>query len=494
MTVRRSAGCDRSGHGQRRSPGGRAPGAHLRDRMRLPAQLSALMFVLACGAPERSSPDGWAELRPPTAFDRSEAPNVVEFDLVAAPHRWTFAPDRSIDGYAYNGSVPGPTIEAHVGDTVVVHFRNDLPEPTTIHWHGVRVPVEMDGAPHSQDPVPPGGTFEYRFVVEDEGTFWYHPHANEPEQMERGLYGAIIVRGDDEPEVDAESLVVLDDLLLDATGALVPFDGILEVHGGREGDVQLVNGVLSPTVAVRAGERQRWRIVNAGSARIYRIALDGHTFTVLGSDGGPWRAPAPANELFLAPGDRMDVLVDVGVAPGETRALVAQPYERGHGQGVFAPIDVFTLAASPDAALPALPSYAGGRVIEPLDVAGLSPREITFDEELSGTAVTFFVNGETYPDVTPVPAGVGEVQVWDLVNLSGMAHPFHLHGFFFQIVERDGVAVSEPTWEDTFELRGEERVRIAFRPDDRPGLWMFHCHILEHVHGGMMGILDVTRR
>lgn len=459
-----------------------------------PQPLVALVALLsACGTPERSGPDGWMGLRPAAADDSSDAPNVVEVELVAAPHRWSFAPGRSIDGYAYNGSVPGPTIEAHVGDTVVVHFRNDLPEPTTIHWHGLRVPVEMDGAPHSQDPVPPGGTFEYRFVVEDEGTFWYHPHANEPEQMERGLYGAIVVRGDDEPEVDAESVVVLDDLLLDAAGTLVPFDGVLEVHGGREGDVQLVNGVLGPTIAVRAGERQRWRIVNAGSARIYRLALEGHVFTVIGSDGGPWRSPASVGEVFLAPGDRVDVLVDIGLAPGDRGALRAEPYERGHAQGVFAPIDIFTLAASTDAALPVLSPYSHSRVIEPLHVAGVAPREITFDEDLSGSTVTFFVNGETYPDVTPVPASVGQVQVWDLVNLSGMAHPFHLHGFFFQIVERDGVPVSDPTWEDTFELRGEERVRIAFRPDDRPGMWMFHCHILEHVHGGMMGILDVAR-
>ena len=92
-----------------------------------------------------------------------------------------------------------------------------------------------------------------------------------------------------------------------------------------------------------------------------------------------------------------------------------------------------------------------------------------------------------------IAATVNEVQVWDLVNLSEMSHPFHLHGFFFQVLSRDGVAVASPTWEDTLELHGEERVRIAFRPDDRPGMWMFHCHILEHAHGGMMGMLELTR-
>lgn len=455
--------------------------------------LNALILaLLGCTAAERTSAGGWVDRVPPTATDRGTEVGVVEIDLVAAPHRWTFAPGRSIDGYAYNGSVPGPTIEARVGDVLVVHFRNDLPEPTTIHWHGVRVPLAMDGAPHSQDPVPPGETFEYRFLVEDEGTFWYHPHANEPEQMERGLYGAIVVRGDAEPEVDAESVVLLDDLLLDAAGELAPFGGILEAHGGREGDVQLVNGLLAPTIPVRSGERQRWRIVNAGSARIYRLALEGHAFTILGTDGGRWRRPAPATELVLAPGDRVDVLADVAIAPGARAALVAQPYERGHGQGVFAPIEVFTLEASAEAALPALPAPTSERAIDALPVEGVTPREIRFDERLEGGAITFFVNEETYPDVTPIPAAVGAVQVWELANLSEMSHPFHLHGFFFQILARGGVSVAEPTWEDTFELRGEERVRIAFLPDDRPGMWMFHCHILEHVHGGMMGIVDVA--
>jgi FtsP/CotA-like multicopper oxidase with cupredoxin domain len=355
------------------------------------------------GPVSRATPHGWTSAAPlAVAEDLDPTANVVEIDLVAAPFGWTFAPGRTIDGYAYNGSVPGPTIEAHVGDTLVVHFRNELPEATTIHWHGVRVPHEMDGAPHAQDPVPPGGTFEYRFELSDEGTFWYHPHANEPEQMERGLYGAIVVRGDDEPSVDDESVVLLDDLLLDASGALAPFGGLLETHGGREGDVQLVNGVASPRLPVRAGERQRWRLVNASSARIYRLRLDGLAFTVLGSDGGAWRRPREASELVLAPGDRADVLVDVAVAPGASTRLVADVYERGHGQGVFAPIDVITIEAVPEAALEALAPYTRERALEALPIEGVVPREITFDELLEGGTLTFFVNGETYPDVTPV--------------------------------------------------------------------------------------------
>ncbi len=457
----------------------------------------ALVLGSACAAePPRAGAAGWAAGAPlHPATDTNADPTVVEIDLIAAPARWTFADGRSIDGMAYNGSVPGPVIEAHVGDTLIVHFRNDLDEATTIHWHGIRLPNDMDGAPHSQSPVPPGGTFEYRFTLPDEGTFWYHPHANEPEQMERGLYGAIVVRGDDEPIVDAETVVVLDDLSLATDDTLAPFGGLLEMHGGREGATPIVNGLVTPTVRVRTGERQRWRIVNAGSARIYRLALPGHTFQALGSDGGPWSTPAAMDELYLAPGDRMDVVVDVGTAAGETTSLTAEPYERGHGQGVYAPIELVHLTATNDPALPLLPAIARTRAIEPLDVGGIAPTQITFNESIDAATmtVTFFVNGETYPAVTPIAATVGQTQVWDLVNMSGMIHPFHLHGFFFQVVERDGVPVDERTWEDTIELRGMEHVRIAFRPDDRAGMWMFHCHILEHVAGGMMGVMDLGR-
>src|SRR5580765_1763658 len=161
---------------------------------------------------------------------------VVSVELDAREVEWRFARDRAIEAFAYNGEVPGPVIEAEVGDTVEVRLTNSLPQATTIHWHGVRVPADMDGTEAVQPPVEPGGTFEYRFVVRDAGTFWYHSHVNETEQLERGLYGALIVRGQDEPTLDRERVLLLDDLKLDSNGEVAPFGDEHELHAGREGD------------------------------------------------------------------------------------------------------------------------------------------------------------------------------------------------------------------------------------------------------------------
>jgi len=459
------------------------------------------LAVHGCGAdpatapaPARTGPDPWAEaLRLSSAVDRNPDPRVVEIDLEARMAEWEVSPGRRVRAMTYNGSVPGPVIEARVGDTLVVHFTNRLDEPTTIHWHGVRVPAAMDGGPHSQPAIAPGATFEYRFTVPDAGTFWYHPHVHEGVQMERGLYGAIVVRGDREPRADVEGVLVLDDLLLGPDGQIAPPGDLVEQHNGREGTLSLVNGRAGAVLPIRAGQRQRWRIVNAGSARFYRIALPGHRFTVVGTDGGPIQTPRVVDELFLVPGDRLDVLIDGAASPGSTATMQNLPYARGHGTGLTEAVDMLQVRYSTEAVLPTLPPPPQGPRIEPLATSAVTPRVVTFNERIDRDRerVLFMINGQSFPDVPDLVTRVGATEVWDLVNESEMEHPFHLHGFFFQVLSRDGVPEAEPSWEDMIQLRGRERVRIAFRVDDRPGHWMYHCHILEHVDNGMMATLRV---
>ncbi len=419
------------------------------------------------------------------------SPKTIAVDLEAGPFDWQFAPGRSIPGYGFNGQVPGPTIEGNVGDTLVVQLRNGLPEPTTIHWHGLRVPAEMDGTERVQRPVQPGDTFEYRFVLPDAGTFWYHPHLNinTTQQLEKGLYGAMVVRGPGEPTLDGEQVLVLDDIKLDPDGNLAPFGDRMERHAGRKGDTLLVNGKTGAELNMHAGQIQRWRIVNASSARYIRLSIGDLQFNILATDGGLVTAPVPAGEVLLTPGDR----VDIALGPFDEDEVVAvQTLGEEGGMHPEEGASYATLKVGPFAESQAnLPATL--REIRPL-VSGepTVSRTIHLGVRSSGDLppVDWQIDGEAnYQDE---PVRVGDLQVWDIVNDTEMAHPFHLHGFFFQVLETNGEHPPFLSWEDTVDIPTKGRVRIAWLPDDRPGGWMYHCHILEHAAAGMMGHFEVV--
>jgi FtsP/CotA-like multicopper oxidase with cupredoxin domain len=430
-------------------------------------------------------PDPTSAIQSPTAPPSRE--RIIELEARVAD--WEFAPGRKLRGFTYNGQVPGPTIEARVGDTIVVRLTNRLDEPTTIHWHGLRVPSFMDGTQVVQPGVAPGETFEYRFTVPDAGTFWYHSHFNETVQLEKGLYGALIVRDDDEVTLDRERVLVFDDVKLSRKGDFAKFGGWMEEHMGREGSVRLVNGEMEPEISVPAGQTERWRIVNASSARYIRLSVGKKPFRILGTGGGFIESPVAASEVLLVPGDRVDIAVGP-FAEGEVLSVDSLPYDRHtgkHGVERFATLRVG----------PAMPSTASipvhHRRIEPLADANATPnRVVKLSERLSLRRGTdFMINDEMHHNDKPVT--VGELQIWDIENASHMDHPFHLHGFFFQVLNVNGVAPAFRSWEDTINVPPRGRVRIAWMPDDRPGLWMYHCHILEHHAGGMMANFAVVR-
>ena len=413
----------------------------------------------------------------------------VVIDLEAREADWEIAPGRAIRGWTYNGQIPGPTIEARVGDTLVVRLKNSLDEPTTIHFHGIRLPSAMDGTQAVQRIVAPGESFEYRFAVPDAGTFWYHSHQNETVQVERGLYGAVIVRGADEPVVDRERVLVLDDVKLNRKGEFAKFGGWIEQHTGREGDVRLVNGQSEPELRVAAGQMERWRIVNASNARYLRLSVGDRPFSILGTSGGLIEAPVKASEVLLPPGDRIDIAVGP-FAEGEVISLDSLAYDRHVGKKKrerFATVRVGTAERS-SAMIP-----DRLRTIEPLAPNNaVANRVVKLSERLSIRRGTdFMINDEMHH--TDKPVTVGELQIWDIENASHMDHPFHLHGFFFQVIDVNGVSPAFRSWADTVNVPPSGRVRIAWIPDDRPGLWMYHCHILEHHAGGMMANFAVVR-
>jgi FtsP/CotA-like multicopper oxidase with cupredoxin domain len=413
----------------------------------------------------------------------------VVYELEARECEWEIAPGRVVQAWGYNGQVPGPVLEATVGQVMSVRLKNSLPEPTTIHWHGLRVTPAMDGTAMVQRPIQPGETFEYRFRVPDAGTFWYHPHSNETVQMERGLAGALIVRGEDEPVLDRERILVLDDVKLDRSGSIAKKGGLMERHNGREGDVRLVNGRQEPELTVAAGQVERWRIVNAGSARYIVLSIGGLPFRILGTDGGLIEAPVETTQVLLAPSDRIDIAVGP-FEEGATIPVEALAYNRMAGKARtqrFATVHVGAPAGSNVVIKPRM------RAIEPLVSGTVQPtREVHLAVKPSlRRGLDFVINGERHHRDQPVR--VGELQVWDVINDSLMDHPFHLHGFFFQVVDVNGSPPAFRSWEDTVNVPPRSRVRIAWLPDDRPGEWMYHCHIVEHHDAGMMAHFSVVR-
>ena len=413
----------------------------------------------------------------------------LSVDLTAREVEWEFVAGRRTRAWGYNGQIPGPTIEGNVGDLVEVRLHNALPEPTMIHWHGLRIPPAMDGTENVQRPVAPGETFTYRFLLPDAGTFWYHPHMNETVQLERGLYGALVVRGPEEPRLDAERVLVLDDVALDRDGQIKPPGGWIEKHDGRQGSVCLVNGKERPELGMAGGQIERWRIINASSARYIRLSIGGEPFRILGTDGGLLTAPFTTSEVLLAPADRVDLAV--GPFPERTELQVETArYNRGSfrrgRREVLAMLRVGPAAPS-QAVIPEVLRH-----IEPLVKGPVTPtREVTLGFRVGlRTGVEFVINRESHHRADPVK--LGELQVWEVVNATPVDHPFHLHGYFFQVLEVNGRPPDFLSWEDTVNIPARGRVRIAWLPDARPGEWMYHCHILEHHAAGMMAHFEVV--
>jgi FtsP/CotA-like multicopper oxidase with cupredoxin domain len=433
--------------------------------------------------------------------DTNPDPDVVEIELVATPTTHEYLPGTRADVWAFRdgaregsrGTIPGPLLEAKLGDRVIVHFTNELPDATTIHWHGLRVPNAADGTPVSQMPIAAGASYDYEFVLVDPGLYWYHPHVAGDVQVERGLYGPIVVR-DDRIIIDvaADRIFVLDDVKLEGNGKLSETTETLDVMLGRQGNVILVNGRQHPTLTASANSRERWRFVNAANGRYFNLALAGHTFRVIGWDGGLVEQPYEVSTLVIAPGERYDVLVELGGTAGDKLGLQSIYYDRGHDVPDVGPIELVSVDLRPPIRpLDPLPSIWGR--IDPIEFDASTPRRrLTLREDARTPASPVFtINGEEYPDVTPIRGAIGAIEVWEIENLSEMDHPFHLHGMSFQMLDESERLDSPLGWKDTVNVPKTSTVRFVVR-FDAIGRWMYHCHILEHAERGMMGELEVA--
>lgn len=418
---------------------------------------------------------------------------VIEYNLEASEFNWELAPGKTIKAWGFNEQVPGPTLKANAGDTLVIRVVNHLNEPTMIHWHGLRIPASMDGTGATQEPIEPGKSFEYRFVVPDAGTFWYHSHFNETVQLERGMYGALIVEENSDPVItDGEKVFMIDDMKLTPDNSFKQPGWFLprmeERHDGRQGNTLLINGKENPFVDIYAGQTERWRFINSSSARYFVLSLDGKEFKIIGTDGGLLEHPRTVSEVLLAPGERIDIAAGP-FTEGDTFPIESRPYNRG--TILKAKLQKFATVrvGNEKSSVAEIPESL--RKIEPL--AG-QDAEITRRIKLSEKAsmkhgADFFINDDVH--VNDQPVMVGDLQIWEVTNASMMDHPFHLHGFFFQVIEKNGRPSEYIAWKDTVNLTPKSKIKIAWMPDNRPGTWMYHCHILEHHAAGMMATFDV---
>lgn len=434
------------------------------------------------------------------------AENLVQARLVASAATVQIVPQKypSTEVWAYGGSVPGPTLRLRQGERLRVEVENQLPEGTTVHWHGVRVPNAMDGVPVITQPlIEPGGRFVYEFAPPDAGTFFYHPHQRGYEQMGRGLAGALIVEEREPPPVDRDLIWVLGDFRLDADASIRGgFGNFMDVsHAGRIGNTVTINGRLPDTFAVRAGERIRLRLINAATARVFALDFRGHRPWVIALDGQPVAPHEPARGIVvLGPAMRADLLLDLSAAPGSRHAVHDGFYRRLE----YKLLELVYSDEPPLRARAADPVRLPDNPLREPDLAGAERHEVVFTGGMMGImrgmrrGMAWAVNGASNGCGDGASAfdplfiqRLGRSYLLNLVNDTAWHHPIHLHGHSFRVVSRNGKANPRREWLDTVMLAPRESAEIALVADN-PGDWMFHCHVLDHQAGGMMACIRVT--
>ena len=447
---------------------------------------------------------------------RSGLGSATEFNLVAAPARLSLVGTQHppSEVWCYDQMVPGPEIRVRQGERIRVSVENKLPEETTVHWHGIRLPNAMDGVPYlTQKPVAPGERFIYEFECPDAGTFWYHPHHRSSVQVGRGLSGALIVEERDSIEVDRDVTWMLSDwrLLKDASIS-ADFGNMHDVsHGGRIGNVVTVNGAVRESFEVRAGERMRLRLINAANARIFALEFEGHAPQVIALDGQPVAPHAPANgRVVIGPAMRVDLLIDFSGDPGQQFRVI----DRFYNSLNYRLINLLyaNAPALRDRAPDGEVRLQANSLPEP-DLATAERRRIVLGGGMMGQMTSAIMNGKKTDIRTLFQNGLAwtidgiaakghqhaplmtfrlnRSYIIELVNDTAWHHPMHLHGHSFRVVSRNGEKTRHQEWQDTVLLGPRERAEIGLVADN-PGDWMFHCHILEHQEGGMMGVVRVA--
>ena len=470
----------------------------------------------------------------------------ARLNLDAAPVRRVLF-GRTVTMLGFNGQYPGPLIQVNEGSTIVVRFTNRTDFPTAVHWHGVRLENRFDGVPHvTQEPIEPGGSFEYHVYFRDAGLYWYHPHHREDVLQDLGLYGNLLVRSRD-PEffgsANREEVLMLDDLLV-ADAGLVGYGKDSPTHAlmGRFGNVLLVNGEPRWETRVRRGEVVRLFLTNVSSTRVFNLSFQGAArLKVVASDLGRYEREEWVENITIAPAERYVIdarFTEAGEVSLVNRVraidhIMAQFFDETH---VLGTVHVSSDQASPDhgqafaqlrknrgvtAEIAPYRKY-GGRAVDHALIFTLQAGALPFPlrpllnfesvyrnpVEWSGTMpeMDWIVTGRTAQWVVREQATgrenmeinwrfrVGDVVKLRLVNdrsaLHAMQHPIHIHGQRFLVLSVNGVANDNLVWKDTV-LLPTGFVADVLVELSNPGKWMLHCHIAEHIETGMRMVFEV---
>lgn len=410
--------------------------------------------------------------------------------------------DLTRDVLTYGDAGMPPVLRMKKGAAFAARLVNGIDEPTTIHWHGIRVPNKMDGVPFLVQPyVYAGDQFDYAFTPPDAGTFWYHPHCNTLIQMGHGLTGVIVVENPSDPEFDAEVVLNLRDWRLGGDGQFIeqyrPRDA---ARTGTFGTVRTANWIEQPQYDAPSGGLVRLRVAITDVTRIYSFRVQGADATVIAIDGNPLPKPFPLDLIQLGPGQRLELAIRM---PDNEGALVSLEDIRGTKSAVLATLRSSGASLRRDARDLA-PLEANP--IEHVDVASAqhirlalsaTAENVAADSICGSLGYSFWaINKVPWPGDTPDPTAplaelkLGKSYVIDMENLTPHAHPIHLHGMSFTVLSSSKRQV-QPLISDTYLIQADEKVQLGFVADN-PGDWLLHCHIIEHQKTGMTSYLRVV--
>ncbi len=432
----------------------------------------------------------------PLAAQQLRIPAVISGgDLTLAPSTFQIYPGVDTSNLLLiNNSFPAPTIKVRKGDTFSATINNNLTEDSLLHWHGVHAPSNMGG--HPKDAVSSGKSYSVNFpIIQRASTNFYHAHPDMKtgEQVYMGIAGMFIIEDDEElalglPSGDFDIPLMITDKRFDTNQQLIYNPNSLDINSGWLGDTILMNGTpnaflpVSPTL-------YRFRVVNASNSRFYKIALsDGKSFTVIGNDGGLLDKPVTLTNSWLAPAERLDILIDFSsYSQGQTVNLksIFFAFSDGPGSGTVAQgadMDLMQFQISKTGSSGGAIPMQLPAIVKFLESDITNTRQWTF-------AAIHHINDLPY-DINRIDAYVpfGKLEKWTFISEAENTHPVHVHGVQFQVLDRNG-GLPDPTeagWKDVVRLDPVGTVNVLLKFDAYMGLFLIHCHKLEHADMGMM--------